>query len=134
KEERLKRETFYRNPAGNQSRPEELGQQPEASLARRRVTSTAKRSGYRNRSGDASIGGRCETVEVSQPHVQEVIPMSSKAYRATRVNEVNWEQIARGKEGLGVTLGIDVGKFDLWVVCRWADGRFERPWRVKNPW
>ena len=60
--------------------------------------------------------------------------MSSKAYRATRVNEVNWEQIARGKEGLGVTLGIDVGKFDLLVVCRWADGRFERPWRVKNPW
>jgi transposase len=60
--------------------------------------------------------------------------MSSKAYRATRVNELNWEQIARGKEGLGVTVGIDVGKFDLWVVCRWADGRFERPWRVKNPW
>ena len=30
-------------------------------------------------------------------------------------------------------LGIDVGKFDLWLVCRWADGRFERPWRVKNP-
>jgi transposase len=60
--------------------------------------------------------------------------MSSKAYRATRVNEVNWEQIARGKEGLGVTVGIDVGKFDLLVICRWADGRFERPWRVKNPW
>ena len=60
--------------------------------------------------------------------------MSRKAYRATRVNDVNWEQIARGKEGLGVTVGIDVGKFDLWVVCRWADGRFERPWRVKNPW
>jgi transposase len=60
--------------------------------------------------------------------------MSSKAYRATGVNEVNWEQLARGTEGLGVTLGIDVGKFDLRVVCRWADGRFERPWRVKNPW
>ena len=60
--------------------------------------------------------------------------MSSKAYRTTGVNEVNWEQIARGTEGLGVTLGIDVGKFDLRVVCRWADGRFERPWRVKNPW
>ena len=66
---------------------------------------SAKRSGYRNRSGDASIGGKGETVEVSQPHLQEVIPMSSKAYRATRVNEVNWEQIARGKEGLGVTRG-----------------------------
>jgi transposase len=60
--------------------------------------------------------------------------MSSKAYRATRVNEVNWAQIARGKEGLGATVGIDVGKFDLLVICRWADGRFERPWRVKNPW
>src|SRR5215813_9294551 len=60
--------------------------------------------------------------------------MSSKAYRATRVNDVNWEQIGRGKEGLGVTVGVDVGKFDVLVVCRWADGRFERPWRVKNPW
>ena len=57
--------------------------------------------------------------------------MSRRAYRATRVNDVNWEQIARGKEGLGVTLGVDVGKFDVLVVCRWADGRFERPWRVK---
>ena len=60
--------------------------------------------------------------------------MSSKAYRATRVNEVNWAQIARGKEGLGATVGIDVGKFDLLVICRWVDGRFGRPWRVKNPW
>jgi transposase len=60
--------------------------------------------------------------------------MSSKAYRTTGVNEVNWEQLARGREALGVTLGIDVGKFELRVVCRWADGRFERPWRVKNPW
>ena len=59
--------------------------------------------------------------------------MSKRAYRATRVNDVNWDQIARGKEGLGMTLGVDVGKYDLWAVCRWADGRFERPWRVKNP-
>jgi transposase len=59
--------------------------------------------------------------------------MKSRAYRATRVNDVNWDQVARGKEGLGVALGIDVGKYDLWLVCRWADGRFERPWRIKNP-
>ncbi len=59
--------------------------------------------------------------------------MSRKAYRATGVNDVNWEQLALAKEGLGVTLGVDVGKFDVLVVCRWADGRFERPWRVKNP-
>lgn len=59
--------------------------------------------------------------------------MSRRAYRATRVNDVNWEQLALGKESLGVALGVDVGKFDLYVVCRWSDGRFERPWRVKNP-
>ena len=59
--------------------------------------------------------------------------MGSRAYRSTGVNEVNWEQVARGKEGLGVTWGVDVGKFDVLVVCRWADGHFERPWRVKNP-
>jgi transposase len=59
--------------------------------------------------------------------------MSSRAYRSTRVNDVDWERIARGKEGLGVTVGIDVGKRSLWAVCRWPDSRFERPWRVDNP-
>jgi transposase len=46
---------------------------------------------------------------------------------------VDWDRLARGNEGRDITLGIDVGKRDLWPVCRWADGRFERPWRVKNP-
>jgi transposase len=59
--------------------------------------------------------------------------MISKAYRATRVNDVDWDRLARGNDGMGITLGIDVGKRDLWPVCRWADGRFERPWRAKNP-
>jgi len=59
--------------------------------------------------------------------------MSKRAYRATRVNDVNWDLLAQGKKGLGITLGVDVGKFSLWAVCRWADGRFERPWRVQNP-
>jgi len=59
--------------------------------------------------------------------------MISKAYRATRVNDVDWDRLARGNEGLDITLGIDVGKHDLWPVCRWASGRFERPWRVNNP-
>jgi hypothetical protein len=36
-------ETFRRNPAGNQSRPAELDQQPEASLAWWRATVPAKR-------------------------------------------------------------------------------------------
>src|SRR5262249_6490753 len=74
-----------------------------------------------------------EGVEVSQPLLLEVIPMISKAYRATRVNEVDWDRLARGKEGVDIALGVDVGKHTLWPVCRWADGRFERPWRVKNP-
>ena len=58
--------------------------------------------------------------------------MIRKAYRATVVNDVNWDQLARGREGLGITLGVDVGKFSLWPVCRWADGRFERPWLVNS--
>jgi hypothetical protein len=29
--------------------------------------------------------------------------MSKRAYRATRVNDVNWDQLAQGKEGLQVT-------------------------------
>src|SRR5262245_26133818 len=59
--------------------------------------------------------------------------MVSKAYRATRVNDVDWERLVRGNDGVNITLGIDVGKRDLWPVCRWESGRFERPWRVKNP-
>jgi transposase len=34
---------------------------------------------------------------------------------------------------VGITLGVDVGKYTVWPICRWADGRFERPWRVNNP-
>ena len=53
--------------------------------------------------------------------------MVSKAYRATRVNDVDWERLARGNEGVNITLGIDVGKRDFWPVCRWETGRFEHP-------
>jgi transposase len=59
--------------------------------------------------------------------------MNSRAYRAIGVNDVKWDEIATGREGLGITLGVDVGKLSLWAVCRWADGRFERPWRTDNP-
>ncbi len=59
--------------------------------------------------------------------------MNSRAYRATRVNDVTWDEIARGRDGLGITVGVDVGKLTLWAVCRWADGRFERPCRADNP-
>jgi transposase len=59
--------------------------------------------------------------------------MVSRAYRATCVNDVDWDRLVLGNDGVGITVGIDVGKQDLWAVCRWDTGRFERPWRVKNP-
>ena len=48
----------------------------------------------------------------------KVIPMVSKAYRATRVNDFDWDRLVRGNEGVDITLGINVGKRDLWPVCR----------------
>ena len=42
--------------------------------------------------------------------------MIIKAYRATRVNEVDWDRLARGKEGVDIALGVDVGKHTLWPV------------------
>jgi transposase len=69
------------------------------------------------------------------PHTRllEVIPMKSKAYRGTAVNDVNWFQLSRGREGQPFTVGIDVGKYELRAVLRWPDGQFERPWKVANP-
>jgi transposase len=59
--------------------------------------------------------------------------MSKKAYTATRVNQVDLGPLLAGRDGLAVTVGVDVGKYEILAVGRWADGRFLRPWRVKNP-
>ena len=59
--------------------------------------------------------------------------MKSRAYRGTDVNRVDASSLARGHEGQALVVGVDVGKFQLAVVGRWADGLFERPWRVANP-
>ena len=48
-------------------------------------------------------------MELSHPCILEVIPMVSKAYRATRVNDVDWDRLAAGNESVNITLGIDVG-------------------------
>ena len=32
-----------------------------------------------------------------------------------------------------VTIGLDVGKREIFSVLRWSDGTFERPWKVHNP-
>src|SRR5262245_16368111 len=59
--------------------------------------------------------------------------MKSKAYRGTDVNRVDAGCLARGHDGQALVVGVDVGKFQLAAVGRWADGQFERPWRVANP-
>jgi hypothetical protein len=35
--------------------------------------------------------------------------MNSRADRATRVYGVRWDKIARGREGLGISLGVELG-------------------------
>jgi len=59
--------------------------------------------------------------------------MRRKAYRGVRVNDVDARVLVQQRPGEDVVVGVDVGKLDLRVVVRWADGRFERPWRVINP-
>jgi transposase len=59
--------------------------------------------------------------------------MKSKAYRGTAVNRIDGSRLGAGREGQAVTVGVDVGKYQLAVVARWADGAFERPWSVANP-
>jgi hypothetical protein len=62
-----------------------------------------------------------------------VVPMRRKAYRSTEVKHVELELVvARGPQG-ALTVGLDVGKFVIYVVVRWSDGSFERPWTVENP-
>ena len=56
-----------------------------------------------------------------------------RAYRATAVKNVSLEKaLESGPEG-AVTVGMDVGKDEVFVVLRWSDATFERPWKVRNP-
>lgn len=59
--------------------------------------------------------------------------MRRKAYGASSVNNVDLAKVVQERDGMAVAAGIDVGKRRLFAVCRWADGRFERPWRADNP-
>ena len=59
--------------------------------------------------------------------------MKSKAYRGLAVNRVDVRQVGVGRHGQALTVGIDVGKYELVAVARWPDGDFERPWNVAMP-
>ena len=58
---------------------------------------------------------------------------SRRTYQARPVKQVELELARQGQEGQTVYVGFDVGKHDVLAVPRWPDGRFERPWLVKNP-
>ncbi len=59
--------------------------------------------------------------------------MRSRAYGSVAVNQVDAAKLAESRPGQEVVMGMDTGKHRLMGVCRWADGKFERPWRVANP-
>lgn len=57
----------------------------------------------------------------------------SKPYSAVAVNQVLLEQLTKGRAGLDVVVGFDIGKFEILAVPRWGNADFGRPWRVHNP-
>lgn len=67
-------------------------------------------------------------------HVQEVIPVKSRAYRAVDVNRIERDDWFAGRAGAGlVHAGLDIGKEWIYCTLRWDAGDFDRPWRVRNP-
>jgi transposase len=66
-------------------------------------------------------------------HVQEVIPMKSRAYRAVDVNRVEPAAWLHERDEAVVHAGLDVGKEAICCTLRWNADDFDRPWRVRNP-
>jgi transposase len=63
---------------------------------------------------------------------QEVIPMKKRTYRAQEINKACVARIVKDREGCAATVGIDVGKDDLFLVVRWPDGMWSGPWHARN--
>jgi transposase len=66
-------------------------------------------------------------------HVQEIIPMKSKAYRAVDVNGIDLSKWLEGRNETEVHAGLDIGKETILSTLRWGKDDFDRPWRVRNP-
>jgi transposase len=67
--------------------------------------------------------------------VWEVIPVNkSKAYRSLSVKQVDLEKVLARRVAQSLEVGLDIGKAWIFVVIRFRDGTFLRPWRVSNPW
>ncbi len=59
--------------------------------------------------------------------------MKREAYRAVDVKQVLVESLVADKSNGAAVVGFDIAKSDFLAVVRWSEGRFERPWRAKNP-
>jgi transposase len=59
--------------------------------------------------------------------------MRSRAYRSVAVNQVHIPTLAHGRDGQALVVGLDIGKFSILAMPRWADASFARPWRIANP-
>jgi transposase len=66
-------------------------------------------------------------------HVQEVIPMKSRAYQAIAVNRVDVASLLHERDEAVVHVGLDIGKASILGTLRWGIDDFERPWRIRNP-
>src|ERR1700676_3529118 len=66
-------------------------------------------------------------------HVQEVIPMKSRAYQAIAVNRVDVACLLHERDEAVVHVGLDIGKASILGTLRWGIDDFERPWRIRNP-
>jgi len=59
--------------------------------------------------------------------------MKKRAYSSVNIMHVDWAKILESRAGQAAVLGADVGKHEVMLSLRWADGTFERPWSVENP-
>ena len=72
-------------------------------------------------------------LEAGRIRVQQVIPVAkSKPHSSVSVKSVEVAVLAAKHPAQACVLGIDVAKFELMAVLRWADGSFQRPWRIVN--
>ncbi len=56
-----------------------------------------------------------------------------RAYRASDIKKVVLSKVLESGPAGAVTVGLDIGKLEIFAVVRWSDGTFERPWKVQNP-
>ena len=56
-----------------------------------------------------------------------------RAYRSTAVKKIVLEKVLESSPIGDVHVGMDIGKGEIFVVVRWEDRTFERPWKVANP-